>query len=63
MAVNTRFKKPAEKQVTCKEKVPQHNPLRGEYEGENARPFYYKKYAQCDYVLTRKEHFSYDTRL
>ena len=36
--MNTRFEKPAEKLVTYKEKVPQHNPEREEYEGENARP-------------------------
>ena len=41
--------------VTYKEKGPQHNPAREEYEGENTGPFDYSKYAQCDCLLAKKE--------
>ena len=44
-AANTRFRKPPQKVVTYKEKVPQHNPTRTEYDGENAGPYDYTKYA------------------
>ena len=40
-----------------KEKVPQHNAEREEYEGGNTGLYDYRKYAQCDYIITRKEHF------
>ena len=52
--MDTWFKKPQEKLVTYKKKVPQHNPDREEYQGENAAPYDHTKYAQCDdYVLTK----------
>ena len=43
--------------MTYQEKVPQHNPDRDKYEGTNKGPYDHTKYAQCDYVLTKKEHF------
>ena len=55
-AINTRFQKTPEKLVTYKEKVLQHNPEREEYDGDKG-PYDHTKYAQCDYVLTKKEHF------
>ena len=42
--------------MTYKEKVPQHNPGKYEYQGENAGPFDHSKYAQCDYLLISKDH-------
>ena len=55
--VNTSFEKPPEQLITYREKVPQHNADREEYEGKYMAPYDCKKYAQCDYALTRKEHF------
>ena len=37
--------------------MPQHNPEREEYDGEDTGPYDHTKYAQCDYIITRKEHF------
>ena len=38
-----------------KENVLQHNPHKEEYDGESAGPFIYTKYAQCDFLLVKKE--------
>ena len=51
-AMNTWFQKPPGKLVTYKEKVPQHNPDKPEYIGENKGSCDYSKYAQCDYFIT-----------
>ena len=57
MAVmNTIIEKPAHKRVTYKEKVPQHNPDKREYQGEDTGPYDHTKYAQCDYWLIDKTH-------
>ena len=48
--------KPLQKCVTYKEKVPQHNPEKEEYQGENTGPFDHTKYAQCDFWLVDKTH-------
>ena len=55
VATNTTFDKPNGKLITCKEKVPEHNPESEVCEGFNTEPSNYKKYAQCDYLLTRKK--------
>ena len=52
--MNTQFKKPPEKLVTYKEKVPEHNPESELYQGENTGPYDHSKYAQCDYLLVKK---------
>ena len=54
-AVIAIFQKPQEKPVAYKETVPQHNPEREEYDGEDKGPYDHTKYAQCEYVLTKKE--------
>ena len=54
--INTIIEKPAHKKVTYKEKVPQHNPDRPEYQGEDTGPYDHTKYAQCDYWLIDKTH-------
>ena len=35
--------------------MPQHNPERPEYDGENLGPFDHTKYAQCDFLLTKQK--------
>ena len=42
-AINTIIDKPPQKCVTYKEKVPQHNPEKEEYQGENTGPFDHTK--------------------
>ena len=54
--INTIIQKPAYKRVTYKEKVPQHNPEKPEYQGEDTGPYDHTKYAQCDYWLIDKTH-------
>ena len=57
MAVmNTLIEKTTHKRVTYKEKVPEHNPEKPEYQGENTAPFNHSKYAQCDYWLIDETH-------
>ena len=55
-AINTILSKPPQKCVTYKEKVPQHNQEKEEYQGENTGPFDHTKYAQCDFWLVDKTH-------
>ena len=55
-AINTFIEKPPQKRITYKEKVPQHNPERPEYQGEDTGPYDHTKYAQCDYWLVDKTH-------
>ena len=55
-AVSTIIEKPPQKRVTYKEKVPQHNAERPEYQGEDTGPYDHTKYAQCDYWLVDKTH-------
>ena len=55
-AINTIIEKPAHKRVTYKEKVPQHNPDKKEYQGEDTGPYDHTKYAQYDYWLVDKTH-------
>ena len=54
--INTIITKPPHKRVTYKEKVPQHNPDKEEYQGEDSGPYDHTKYAQCDYWLVDKTH-------
>ena len=53
--MNTWFQQPTYKLVTYKEKLPQHNPERPEYEGGTTGPFVHTKCAQCDFLLKREK--------
>jgi hypothetical protein len=52
---NTLFQKCAKELVAYKEKVPAHNPISEEYQGENTGPYNFSKYAQCDFMVSPKK--------